>query len=361
MPHPRFGLLRFDEGYFDRLWGGTRLRATLRKPIPPERTVGEAWLLSDHEEFESRVIAGPHQGRTLQDLLALDEAALLGTRARRTIHGRFPLLLKLLDSAQALSVQVHPNDADAARLGEKDVGKTEMWQVLEAEPGAELICGLQPDVTRDDVAHAIAAGTLEERLVRFPSPPGTTAFIPAGTVHAIGGGILLAEIQQNSNITYRLYDWNRVDENGAPRALHIEKGLEVTDFSAAHTGPNKPLSYCHDGVRCDILAACKYFLAEMLHVEQRCRRALDGGSFHILLAAQGALDIEAENGAVHLAPGEAALSPAEIPAYIVAGAGVLLDYSVPNWQRNVVAPLLEAGHAPERIAALGGGAAWQHP
>jgi mannose-6-phosphate isomerase len=349
-----FGLLRFDEAYFDRIWGGTRLSTLLDKPVPEGRTIGEAWLLSDHEEHESRVMAGKFSGKTLQNLLAIDELALLGARARRTVHGRFPLLLKLLDSAQTLSVQVHPNDADAARLGEPDVGKTEMWHVIDAAPDAELICGLRNGVTRGELARSIANGAMEELMVSFPSPAGTSAFIPAGTVHAIGGGILLAEIQQNSNITYRLYDWGRVDQNGKPRALHVEKALEVTHFTAMNPGAAEPLSYLRGDTRCEILSACRYFLSELLHIETPFERHFEKESFHLLLLISGKMTVESSGEQVELRPGEAVLVPADSYGYGARGTGKLLDYSVPDITQDIVTPLLAAGHAPDRIARLGG-------
>ena len=153
------GLLHFDEGYFDRIWGGQRLATLFGKDIPRDRPMGEAWLVSDHAVHVSTVDEGPHAGRTLRDLLKERPESILGTRAQLTVHGRFPLLLKVLDANDVLSVQVHPDDECAKRLDEPDVGKTEMWHVLHADPGSDLICGLDPGVTGETFQRAVRNGS----------------------------------------------------------------------------------------------------------------------------------------------------------------------------------------------------------
>lgn len=347
------GVLRFQEAFFPRIWGGDKLERAFGKTVPSGGPIGEAWLVSDHAEHESVVAEGPHEGRTLRDLLEADAPAILGSRAAPTPHGRFPLLLKLIDAGDMLSVQVHPDDATAARLGEPDVGKTEMWHVLHAGPGAELICGLDPGLRRDAFAKAVRDGSLEADLVNFPAPAGASVFVPAGTVHAIGGGLLLAEIQQNSNVTYRLYDWGRVDANGRPRELHVEKALEATAFGQGHSGLNTPLSCLRQGVRCEILAACRHFAAETVQIADVYARET-GGSFHILLVNAGKLEIAGGAAKAAVRPGEAVLIPGGLKGFSVAGTGELLDYYVPDLQGDIVAPLQAAGHADAAIAALGG-------
>nr|HPK00742.1 class I mannose-6-phosphate isomerase [Candidatus Hydrogenedentota bacterium] len=232
MPQARdWDILRFKERYYERVWGGQKLKALFGKPFPDNVPVGEAWLISDHPGDESVIDGGFWKGQTLQALLAADARALLGANARTTPAGRFPLLLKLLDAAESLSVQVHPDDACAERLGEPDVGKTEMWSVLQAEPGSELIYGLKPEVGREAFSNAVANGDIEPLLNRFPVQAGDSVFVSAGTVHAIGAGVVLAEIQQNSDLTYRIHDWGRLDSDGQPRTLHLEKALEAIHFS----------------------------------------------------------------------------------------------------------------------------------
>ncbi len=348
------GIIRFKEAYVDRIWGGTRLRSVLGKPTPADRTIGEAWLISDHESHESVVAEGPLAGSILRRLLETGARAVLGARASLTVHGRFPLLLKLLDSAQPLSVQVHPGDEDAARLGEPDVGKTEMWHVLEAGADGELICGLDPSVTAEAFGAAIPDGSVERMMTRFVAPPGTSVFVPAGTVHAIGGGMLLAEIQQNSDLTYRIYDWGRVDDRGRPRELHVDKALAVTRFGSAHAGPARPLSCATDGLERTIHAACRYFAAERLRVEGAAQRSTRGDSFHILLGVSGKMRVTAGETQADIKMGEAVLIPGVETDFSLEGGGEVLDYYVPDLEQDIVRPLLEAGHSRAAILRLGG-------
>lgn len=348
-------LLCFEEAYFDRIWGGEKLRGVLGKSVPPGRRIGEAWLIADHPVHESVVKAGGWQGWTLRGLMQEHAAALLGS-AKPTPYGRFPLLLKLLDSADALSVQVHPDDAAAQAMGEPDVGKTEMWHVLHADSGSELICGLVPGVTPEAFAAAIASDSVSEMMMRFPAPPGTSVFVPAGTVHAIGGGLLLAEIQQNSDITYRIYDWARVDDQGNPRTLHAAKALEAIHFSSGHSGTTQPLRCEMHGVECSVLAACRYFAAVLRPISGACRLPV-GNSFHIGLIKEGALRAKGASDAFALPPGDAFLAPACLDHVEIQGEGTILDYFVPSLRSDIIQPLLDAGHAPESIARLGGDAA----
>lgn len=349
-----FGLLRFEEAYFERIWGGKKLEGILGKTPPPGRSIGEAWLISDHLQHESVVAEGPCAGRTLRSLLQEAPEALLGTRAQLTHYGRFPLLLKLLDAAEPLSVQVHPDDATAQRLGEPDTGKTEMWYVIEADPGAELICGLDPAIRRDDLLKHLEEGSIESILPCFPAPPGTAAFVAAGTVHAIGGGFLLAEIQQNSDLTYRLYDYNRLDHHGRPRDLHIDKSLAAIHFGAQHGGAAQPLRFIRDGATARVMAACRYFATEIIECEDHFKRALPRDSFHILLALSDALTVDAAGGSATLRRGEAVLVPGALDAYTISGKGAFIDYYVPDLRRDVAIPLADAGHSPDAIIKLGG-------
>jgi mannose-6-phosphate isomerase len=283
------GLVKFEEGYFERIWGGRKLRTLYGKDLPDDRLVGEAWLLADHPTHESVVAAGPHKGRSLHDLATEDPEGILGTHARLTVHGRFPLLLKLLDATDILSVQVHPDDECARRLGEPDVGKTEMWHVLQADPGSELICGLNRAVTPATFGDAIRDHSVVGLLNRFEVREGTSVLVPSGTVHAIGAGIVLAEIQQNSDLTYRLYDWSRVDADGKGRTLHIDKAIEAIHFDASRSGPALPLGYQIDDAECQVLSACRHFAAERVKVNGHFRRVTQGRSFHILLVVEGEL------------------------------------------------------------------------
>ena len=319
-------ILRFEPTYFERIWGGTLMRDVLGMPVPTDKVIGEAWLVSDHPHCESVVAEGPLAGATLRDLVRDYGEALLGT-AKTTPEGRFPLLLKLIDAGDLLSVQVHPDDAAAARLGEPDVGKTEMWYVMEATAGAQLIYGMTPGADRAAFLAAVAAGTTEKCLQHFGAEAGTHIFVPAGTVHAIGAGLLVAEIQQNSDITYRIFDYNRVDAGGKPRELHIEKALEVMDFSLSPRQPE--LASPEKGVT--RLAACEYF--------ETVQMRLDGGttmydrgsdSFEIVFAAKGNVHLEVAGEETTLSAGEAVLIPACVEAARRLRGDVVLSYRVPD-------------------------------
>lgn len=342
------GILRFEEGYFQRLWGGRKLETFYGKALPPEEAVGEAWLVADHASYESVVADGPYRGRTLNELVRAYRGALLGRLAAPTPFGRFPLLLKILDAREILSVQVHPDDACAKQLGEPDAGKTEMWYVLDAEPGSELICGLAADLTREGFATAVADGSLARRLDRYPVQGGSALFVPAGIVHALGAGVLLAEIQQNSDLTYRLYDWGRTDARGVPRALHVDKAMAAIRFGARHSGPAHPLSFEAGGARYTVLAACGHFAAERIEACGTGECLTHGDSFHIVLVEQGPLCV----GGVTLRSGEAAVIPAAMGTAGISGAGSLLDYYVPDMERDIRRRLIDAGHSAEAVQAL---------
>lgn len=318
-------ILRFAPAYFERIWGGTLMRDVLGMPVPTDKVIGEAWLVSDHPHCESVVAEGAMAGATLRELVRDYAEELLGD-ALPTPTGRFPLLLKLIDAGDLLSVQVHPDDAAAQRLGEPDVGKTEMWYVMEARPGAELIYGLKAGVDRAAFVEAVAAGRSEECLQTYAATAGTHIFVPAGTVHAIGAGQLIAEIQQNSDITYRIFDYNRVDPAGKPRQLHIDKALEVIDFS---TQQRRPEIAPVETTRTE-LARCAFFSTEILRVERDGVTLEEGArSFQVFLALSGDVCIRVDEITANLRPGEAALVPASARGAVRIAAGSVLRYQVP--------------------------------
>jgi len=224
MPKPKLYPMLLDPALDLRVWGGRHLETVMGKTLPTAEPYGESWEMHD----TSTVVNGALAGRTLGDLLATFGADLIGERndPRKGI----PLLVKLLDANDWLSVQVHPNDAQARELEGEPRGKTEAWYVIAAEPDAKLVIGLLPDATPASMAEAIRDNRLEELLVYANVVAGDVLYIPAGTVHALGPGVLVYEIQQSSDITYRLYDWGRMGLDGKPRALHIDKGIAVSQL-----------------------------------------------------------------------------------------------------------------------------------
>ena len=261
MRNPTLGPLRFQPILKRLIWGGRRLGTTLGKGIGPESDYAESWEIADHGHDVSRVASGPWMGRDLRELLRLGRRDLLGEAVGDRDH--FPLLVKFLDARQTLSVQVHPDDDLAARLVQ-DRGKTEAWVILDAEPGSLIYAGLKPGVDRDHFAQAMNQGTeaVEPLLHRFEPRPGDVVFIPAGTVHAIGAGILLTEIQQMSDATFRVDDWGRLDAQGQPRPLHRAEALQAIDFNRGPVDPVPTTPQPIPGGTYERLIECPYFLIE---------------------------------------------------------------------------------------------------
>lgn len=264
------------------IWGGTRLKDEFQKHTSLDR-VSESWELSCHEDGKSVIKSGEFCGMSLADYFTQNKWAM-GEK-----QGDFPILIKLIDARDNLSVQVHPNDEDAKRLeGANGVafGKTEMWYIVDCDEGASLIYGFKHEISRDEFKQRIAADTILEVCNIVPVKKGDVFFIEAGTLHAICGGILIAEIQQNSNTTYRIYDYGRVDANGNPRELHIEKAVQVTNLCKAS---NYPVSTVRelDGYSSRCLSRCKHFSVDLLCVQTCAELHADASSFHSLLCLEG--------------------------------------------------------------------------
>lgn len=228
--------LRFEPIYQYRLWGGRSLADLLSAPLPGDGPIGEAWVLSDRDDHQSLVADGPLKGKTIGQLMKQFPEQLLGASTRR--YQRFPLLLKFLDARDMLSVQVHPSDAHADLLPEGETGKTEAWVVLESQPESRIYAGLKIGTTANDLRRSFANGTIEDQLTSFTPKPGDGIFLPAGTVHAMGNNVVVFEVQENSDVTFRLYDWGHVDaKTGQPRALQFDKALACIDFAQGAVGP----------------------------------------------------------------------------------------------------------------------------
>jgi mannose-6-phosphate isomerase len=305
--------LRFEPLFRRYIWGGRRLGSVLGKSIGAGDDYAESWEIVDHGDDQSVVAAGPLAGKTLHELVAQYRDELFG---RHTVLSpqysaltTFPLLFKLLDCNRVLSVQVHPNDAQAAKLTPPDLGKTEAWVILDAAPGSVIYAGLQPGVTREDLAQAIAAGRCETCLHQFEPRAGDCIFIPAGTVHALGAGLLVAEIQQASDTTYRLFDWNRVGADGRPRPLHVEQSLAVIDYVRGPIVPQTPQLTNEPGV--ERLVACDKFILDRRAFTGEARLGGDGRC-RIVNVVAGEMRLAKDPSVPPMSKGETALLPAGV-------------------------------------------------
>jgi mannose-6-phosphate isomerase len=296
--------LRFEPLFRRYLWGGRRLGTALGKPIGEGADYAESWEIVDRGQDQSHVAFGPLAGVTLGDLVRNHGEALLG---KHHPQPRFPLLIKLLDAQQRLSVQVHPNDQQAARLDPPDLGKTEAWVVLSAEPGSRIYAGLKRRFDRPALERELSRGTCELCLHQFEPRVGDCVFLPAGTVHALGAGLMIAEVQQSSDTTYRLFDWNRVGPDGKPRALHIAQALDVIDFHQGPVDPVRPVPL--GGAQAHRLVNCDKFVLDRLDLSSS-RSAGEGDCCHILLVLEGEIRVAGDPSGRPLKTGETILLPA---------------------------------------------------
>ncbi len=296
--------LRFEPIWRRYLWGGRRLGTVLGKPIGPEADYAESWEIVDHGADRSRVAAGPLAGQTLHEIVVGHGAELFGRHPRQAT---FPLLFKFLDAQAALSVQVHPNDARAAELTPPGSGKTEAWVVLAAEPGSKIYAGLKRGFDRAALAREVARGTCELCLHRFEPRAGDCILLPSGTVHALGAGLLIAEIQQSSDTTYRLFDWDRLGPDDRPRTLHIDAVLEAIDYDQGPVGPSQPVATERPQVM--RLTACDKFVLDRWQIALP-REVAGDDRFHIFSVIEGAVEVEGDPAERPLRLGETILVPA---------------------------------------------------
>ena len=319
--------LTFDPVFKDYPWGGRNLGEKMGRQIP-DGVVAESWEIAAHPNGSSTVNRGPLAGRTLMEVQQELGLALLGERnAAALALGKFPLLVKLLDANQFLSVQVHPDDA-YAKVHNNEWGKTEMWVVLDAAPGAELIYGFKAGVSKDRFAQAIAEGRTEEWLHRLPVRTGDVVFVPTGMIHALGAGIIIAEIQQNSDVTYRIYDWGR------PRPLHIEDALAVLDFNQNQPTALKPVKLVDDeALVVEQIGVCDYFETEriFLPAESSFFGLCDGDTFEIWAVLSGSATLTWAGEPLTLAGVAWVLLPAELGEFQITAneASVLLRVVTP--------------------------------
>ena len=290
------GPLTFEPIFMERLWGGRELETRFDKRLPTGMRVGESWEIVDRSEVQSIVRNGPLRGSTLHQLWTRYRLEIFGNISNAS---RFPLLLKLLDAHETLSLQVHPTEKVAVKLGGEP--KTEFWYVAAAEPDAQLFVGLNQALTRKQFEEALSSGTIAEHVHAIPIKAGDAMFLPAGRLHAVGPGNLLIEIQQNSDTTYRVFDWNRIDENGKSRPLQVEQALQCIDLNDVTPNLTKPEGEVF--VRHGLFEIQKWNLVSPREIARR-------GEFAIVCCLTGSLRCSD----VDLAPGEFFLMPAQLRA-----------------------------------------------
>lgn len=296
--HPRFK---------ERVWGGRTLETMYGKPLPPGVPIGESWEISDRPGDESVIANGPLAGQTLRSLMEKRGPELLGNAAAAE-NGRFPLLCKILDARQKLSLQVHPPER-ARHLGEP---KTEMWYIADANPGAELFVGLKAGVSRTQFEEAIGSGVVAACFHRIAVKTGDAMFLPSGRVHAIGAGLVIFEIQQNSDTTFRVHDWDRVGLDGKPRDLHIPQSLESIDFDdfepALITGPPTR----RNGFLVRALVEHSLFRTAVIEAETAGEMRTQPPRLRLLACVTGSVGVRGNGVAVALQPGDFCLLPAGV-------------------------------------------------
>jgi mannose-6-phosphate isomerase len=327
--------LRFHPHLRPLVWGGRRLGEILGRSLPTGDAYGESWEVSDHASHRSVVADSPYAGRTLRDLMEYEPAALLGSAANR--YATFPWLVKYLDAWDWLSVQVHPNEKDVKRLWPGEGSKTEAWFVLGAAPTSRVFAGLLPGVGEAELRAALATGTVADCLHQFQPRPGDCLFLPAGTVHAVGGGVLMAEVQQTSDATFRLFDWYRKDAQGRARTLHVEEALACINWKGGPVQPMAAAGYPEGrnaaavGPAWQELVRCPYFTLE--YVRQTEPFTCGGtGRLQVLIVLHGHGQLTASGQRRDLRPGDVLVLPADLEriSYVPKGPVGLLLSTLPG-------------------------------
>jgi len=300
--------LKFSPILKNKIWGGTKLKSLFDKPAETDK-LGESWELSGYEGDESVVTNGYLAGNNLVELIEIYMGELVGDTIFDEFGLSFPLLFKLIDANENLSIQVHPGDEVAAER-HNSFGKTEMWYVVDADKGAELIIGFSEDCSRETYLEAMGEDKVEDLLQKVPVTKGDVFFIPAGRVHAIGKGVVVAEIQQSSDITYRIYDFKRKDDNGNERELHTEQALDVIDFEASRQPKTNYTTVLNATTP---LVTCDYFTTNMLRFDKRIvRQYAMIDSFVAYMCLEGNFTIEFEGDSTTISKGDTVLIPASI-------------------------------------------------
>ncbi|MGB8472707.1 MAG: type I phosphomannose isomerase catalytic subunit [Candidatus Acidiferrum sp.] len=322
--------LQFKPIFQYRLWGGRRLADLLAAPLPGDGPIGEAWVLSDRDDHSSLVAGGPLKGQTIAQLLEHFREEILGRLAKR--FRRFPLLLKFLDVREMLSVQVHPSDAQTNLLLAGETGKTEAWVVLEAGAKSRINAGLKPGTSADKLRRALKNKTIADDLLFFTPKPGDGVFIPAGTVHSLGDGVVVFEVQENSDVTFRLYDWDHIDaKTGRPRPLQVDHALASINFAEGASGLVTPVVEAATPVERERLFQCEHFWLWRLRGHSPFTVGAAGVP-RVLVCIEGAGQVDHRGATYAVGKGDVLMLPAVLGACAFRPSGEvnLLEIGIPE-------------------------------
>jgi mannose-6-phosphate isomerase len=317
--NPSFYPLQFDPILKERIWGGEKLKTQFNKSII-SKTTGESWELSAVEGDVSVVSEGDFKGKLITDLIDLYPNQILGTAVFKRFGKQLPLLFKFLDAREDLSIQVHPND-DLAKKRHNSFGKTEMWYVMQADEGAEIIVGFKENATQAEYLNSLESKKLLSILNSVKVHEGAVFFLETGTVHAIGAGLVIAEIQQTSDITYRLYDFERKDANGVTRELHVDLALEAINFQKSETQK----FYFKEPNSSNPVVDCSFFTTNFIPLTQATDVQKNGESFTVYMCVDGNFEIKVGESSFSYKKGDTVLIPAGCKNYILSGTGSILE------------------------------------
>lgn len=337
------------------IWGGKKLSEFFSKSFPIEEKIGESWEIADYGSYVSIVRNGSYQGRLIDEIIVEFGTELYGSNLRKEQFKRFPLLVKFIDASDKLSLQVHPDDSYGAIHEGGELGKTEMWYIISVEPGAKLACGTLPGTDLNIFMELLNSGNIEKCLNQIEIKPGDAIFIPAGCPHALGAGIVVWEIQETSDLTYRIFDWDRVGVDGKPRPLHINKAFDVLRFDLAKSPLIDQLSVNIADNLVRYLAICRYFVTEFLNIYKSFLEDTLGESFHILTAIEGKGEIiYGPDESVVVVKGETVLVPASIGKYFIEPEDTfsMLKAYAPKSVDQAVKRLYKTGIPEDRIQRI---------
>lgn len=315
----KFYPLQFEPILKERIWGGEKLKTVLHKSIVSKIT-GESWELSTVEGDVSCIANGELKGKSLTSLIDELPNEILGTEVYTRFGKQFPLLFKYLDAREDLSIQVHPND-ELAKKRHNSFGKTEMWYIMQADDKAKIIVGFKEKSNADDYVKNLKNNTLLSILDEMPAKSGDVFFLETGTVHAIGAGLVVAEIQQTSDITYRIYDFNRLDTSGNTRELHVDLALEAINYNKVQTKKD----YTKNVNESNGVVDCPYFITNFIPLDGKITVSKSGTTFTVYMCVEGTFEIEYSNSKLEYKKGDTILIPAAMNAFILDGKASILE------------------------------------